>query len=298
MSWKSPFVFTVLKGPRISFGASGLGSKQSCPLGAPRLKIRMQALSSCPRFTAPASEAAAMSARFKPSAESAPTVRKSRRAEPSQSWATPSPSRFNMAGRGPGAGGTNAAAAGAGSSRRRLGQSSRRGRTASAPCGGPIPDQAGPRRCDPSLRRPRPPDNDPPPPGPAPVPAAVANPPRPADPADRSAGRVRFARSPSPPVPQSAGSGVPHDPHRHRRTGVHGLHALHGRRQAAGREGHRDRQPEPEEAGRRLDRPEGQLRPARRQGGPVEGDDARNDRRTAGRPARRPGRRLPADGDA
>src|ERR1051325_7186389 len=77
-------VLIGLKGPRVSEGAFGFMSKVSAWLGAPRLKIKMQDLSSLPEAVAPRDLSAANFERLRPRAPSVPTWRKSRRGMPSQ----------------------------------------------------------------------------------------------------------------------------------------------------------------------------------------------------------------------
>src|ERR1700677_1616835 len=88
----------VLNGPRISRAASGLGSQVSIWLGAPRLKIMMQARESFALSTAPLARRPLKSGMVSPSALSAPAWRKSRRDTPSQVEMEPLAENVNMAG--------------------------------------------------------------------------------------------------------------------------------------------------------------------------------------------------------
>src|SRR4051812_48573422 len=83
-------VLIGLNGPRISEDAPGFMSKVSNWLGAPRLKIRIQALS-LDLSTAPSACRAANFERVNPSAPRVPTCRKSRRVTPSQVVMEPLP---------------------------------------------------------------------------------------------------------------------------------------------------------------------------------------------------------------
>jgi len=87
------FVRIGLKGPRISLGASGFMSQRSTWLGAPRLKIMMQARSSCPGRMASCSLAARSWGSERPMAESEPSWRNSRRLR----WLPPQMEAFSSA---------------------------------------------------------------------------------------------------------------------------------------------------------------------------------------------------------
>src|ERR1043166_4707315 len=89
-------VLIGLNGPRISEGAFGFMSKVSTWLGAPRLKIKMQDLSSLPEAVAPRDWSAANFERLRPRAPSVPTWRKSRRVMPSQVVIEPLPESFSI----------------------------------------------------------------------------------------------------------------------------------------------------------------------------------------------------------
>src|SRR3954470_14542994 len=97
VSWISGLlVRIVLNGPRISRGASGFGSHVSIWLGAPRLKIIMQARSSFALSTAPIAFSPLSIGSESPSAPSVPAWRKSRRVTPSQVETEPLLEKVNM----------------------------------------------------------------------------------------------------------------------------------------------------------------------------------------------------------
>src|SRR4051812_35734032 len=87
---------TGLNGPRISAGAPGFMSHRSMLLGAPRLKIMMQARSSFPGLTAPAARADSNCGKENPRAPRVPTWRKSLRLTPLQVWAFPCPVKVSI----------------------------------------------------------------------------------------------------------------------------------------------------------------------------------------------------------
>src|SRR3954464_2268398 len=101
VSWISGLlVRIVLNGPRISRGASGFGSQVSIWLGAPRLKIIMQARSSLVLSTAPIAFSPLSIGRESPSAPSVPAWRKSRRVTPSHVETEPLLEKVNIGGGG------------------------------------------------------------------------------------------------------------------------------------------------------------------------------------------------------